>query len=68
MRFAKIAIDNTMPVSYYEGLHDRIITVPEDNGFEGDCAGYQVITSLLNTMLANYYHLNKIQNTTYSKN
>lgn len=32
MRFAKIAIGNTMLLSYYEGLHDRVITVPEGNG------------------------------------
>lgn len=43
MKFAKIAIGDTMSLSYYEGLHDRVITMPESNGPEDQCARYQVI-------------------------
>ena len=61
MKFAKVAIGNTMPLGYYEGLHDRVITMPESNGLKENCAGYQVITLallLLNTVfvdLLDYY-------------
>ncbi len=31
MEFAKIAIGETMPLEYYEGLHDRVVAVPESH-------------------------------------
>ena len=43
MKFSKIAIGDTRPLSYYEGLHDRVITmhitIPESHGPEEQCAG-----------------------------
>ena len=36
MEFAKIAIGETMPLEYYEGLHDRVIAVPESNAGDSE--------------------------------
>lgn len=43
-KFAKIAIGEAMPLSYYEGLHDRVITLPAsiDSGPENHCTDHQV--------------------------
>ena len=42
MKFAKIAIGDTMSLHHYEGLHDRVITIPENDSHAEPFTGCQV--------------------------